>query len=192
MTSNPSPQYVERIARRFNDDGAGRRGNLGAVIRAILLDQEARDASTAAAAGKLKEPLLRLTQLWRAYGVSSASGSISIRGSNLSFGQGPLQAPSVFNFYSPSYAPPGEIANQNLVAPELQIATEYLNTNVTNYLLRDRILLRADAGDRLSGGEEHAGDRHIDGELVSERSGRARGQDRRSPVCRPDLFRPAR
>ena len=81
VTSNPSPQYVERIARRFNDDGTGRRGNLGAVVRAILLDPEARDARTASdAAGKLKEPLLRLTQLWRAYDVASASGSISIRG----------------------------------------------------------------------------------------------------------------
>ena len=51
----------------------------------------------------------------------------------MDFGQGPLQAPSVFNFYSPFYAPPGEISDLGLVAPELQIATEYQNTLVTNY-----------------------------------------------------------
>ena len=49
------------------------------------------------------------------------------------FGQGPLQSPSVFNFFSPFFAPPGEIRNSGLVAPELQIATEYQNTFVTNY-----------------------------------------------------------
>lgn len=134
VTSNPSPQYVERIARRFNNDGTGRRGNLGAVVKAILLDAEAREASGSPNAGKVKEPLLRVTQLWRAYNARSASGLFFIRDGNFILGQGPLQAPSVFNFFSPFYAPPGEIADANLVAPELQIATEYLNTNTTNYL----------------------------------------------------------
>ena len=80
----------------------------------------------------MKEPLLRLTQLWRAYGAKAANGQYRVGNINASFGQGPLQAPSVFNFFSPFYAPPGEIADQGLVAPELQIATEYLNTTVTN------------------------------------------------------------
>jgi len=132
VTSNPSPQYVGRVAARFNDDGTGKRGNLGAVVRAILLDPEARPAAGTASAGKVKEPLLRLTQLWRACGAQSASGQYRIGNINAVFGQGPLQAPSVFNFFSPSYAPPGETAEQGLVAPELQIATEYLNTTVTN------------------------------------------------------------
>ncbi|MGH8285066.1 MAG: DUF1800 domain-containing protein, partial [Steroidobacteraceae bacterium] len=65
VTSNPSPQYIERAARRFNDDGTGRRGNLAAVVKTILLDSEARTAPATATAGKLNEPLLRLTQLWR-------------------------------------------------------------------------------------------------------------------------------
>lgn len=133
VTSNPSPQYIERIARVFNDDGAGKRGNLGAVVKAILLDTEARGAATAASAGKLKEPLLRLTQLWRAYGANSSSGKLQLREVSAIFGQGPLQAPSVFNFFSPTYAPPGEMSTQGLVAPEMQIATEYLNTQVSNY-----------------------------------------------------------
>jgi uncharacterized protein (DUF1800 family) len=132
VTSNPSPQYVARVAARFNNDGTGKRGNLGAVVKAILLDAEARPASVSAATGKVKEPLIRLTQLWRAYGAQAANGQYRIGNINAAFGQGPLQSPSVFNFFSPFYAPPGEIADQGLVAPELQIATEYLNTTVTN------------------------------------------------------------
>jgi uncharacterized protein (DUF1800 family) len=132
VTSNPSPAYVARVATVFNNDGTGKRGNLGAVVKAILLDAEARPATVTATTGKVKEPLLRLTQLWRAYGAKSANGEYRIGNINAVFGQGPLQSPSVFNFFSPFYAPPGEIANQNLVAPEMQIATEYLNTTVTN------------------------------------------------------------
>jgi uncharacterized protein (DUF1800 family) len=133
VTSNPSPDYVRRVAQRFNDNGRGVRGDLAAVVAAILLDAEARTASTATA-GKLKEPLLRVTQLWRAYGATAASGSYATNNLNNLIGQGPLQAPSVFNFFSPFYAPPGEIRDLGLVAPELEIATEYQNTLFTNIL----------------------------------------------------------
>jgi uncharacterized protein (DUF1800 family) len=137
VTSNPSPQFVARVAQVFESDGTGRRGNLGAVVKAILLDPEARTDATgsaAAVAGKTKEPLLRLTQLWRAYGGRAQSGKfVNINAQN-NFGQGPLTAASVFNFFSPFFAPPGEIADQDLVAPELQIATEYLNTVITNQI----------------------------------------------------------
>ncbi|NNC65189.1 MAG: DUF1800 family protein, partial [Gammaproteobacteria bacterium] len=85
-------------------------------------------------AGKIKEPLLRLTQLWRAYDARSASGQYALRSVNVLFGQGPLQAPSVFNFFSPFYAPPGEIRDRGLVAPELQLATEFQNTLHTNLM----------------------------------------------------------
>jgi uncharacterized protein (DUF1800 family) len=132
VTSNPSPGYVARVAAKFDDDGTGKRGNLAAVVKAILLDAEARPVTVTATTGKVKEPLLRLTQLWRAYGAQAASREYRIGNINAAFGQGPLQAPSVFNFFSPFHAPPGEIADQGLVAPELQIATEYLNTTVTN------------------------------------------------------------
>jgi uncharacterized protein (DUF1800 family) len=135
VTSNPSPAYVQRIAQVFANDGAGRRGNLGAVVRALLLDPEARGtAPDASLAGKLKEPLLRVTQLWRAYGGRSQSGRYDVQNPSASAGQGPLQAPSVFNFFSPFYAPPGEISDRGLVAPEMQIATEYVSTLLTNYL----------------------------------------------------------
>ena len=132
-TSNPSPGYVERVARVFNNNGAGVRGDLAAVVRAILMDAEARPALHMDIDGKIKEPLLRLTQLWRAYDAQSASGRYPLLASFIFFGQGPLQSPSVFNFFSPFYAPPGEIRDSSLVAPELGIATEYQNTLVTNY-----------------------------------------------------------
>jgi uncharacterized protein (DUF1800 family) len=132
VTSNPSPAYVSRVASVFNNDGTGRRGNLGAVVKAILLDAEARPATLAATTGKVKEPLLRLTQMWRAYDAKAANGEYRIGTIVYAVGEGPLQSPSVFNFFSPFHAPSGEIANQGLVAPEMQIATEYLNTFVTN------------------------------------------------------------
>jgi uncharacterized protein (DUF1800 family) len=142
VTSNPSRAYVQRVAERFNNDGTGRRGNLEAVVRAILLDAEARNAASgsgAATAGKLKEPLLRLTQFWRAYGVTSASGKLGVARNfsggtpSAQFGQGQGLSPSVFNFFSPSYAPPGEIADGGFVAPEMQLATEILAASSTNY-----------------------------------------------------------
>ena len=132
VTSNPSAEYVKRVSAVFDDDGTGKRGNLGAVVRAILLDAEARAAPSGATAGKLKEPLLRLTQVWRAFGGRAASGLYVSANPTRDFGEGPLTAPSVFNFFSPFYAPPGEIADQGLVAPELQIATEYQNTLIAN------------------------------------------------------------
>lgn len=136
VTSNPSPQYVQRVAEVFENNGSGVRGDLGAVVKAILMDAEARPDPAGDIDGKLKEPLLRLTQFWRAYDAQSANGEYK----GLSFyyvliGQGPLQSPSVFNFFSPSFAPPGEISDGGLVAPEMQIATEYLNTWVTNISL---------------------------------------------------------
>jgi len=130
--SNPSPAYVERVARRFENDGTGVRGNLAAVVKAILLDEEARSTTATDRGGKLKEPLLRMTQLWRAYGGRAASGSFAMSNPASMFGQGPLQSPSVFNFYSPTYAPPGELRDAGLVAPELEIANEYQNTVLTN------------------------------------------------------------
>jgi uncharacterized protein (DUF1800 family) len=133
VTSNPSAAYVGRVAQRFNDNGRGVRGDLAAVVSAILLDSEARSASTATT-GKLKEPLLRVTQLWRAYNAAAASGSYATNNLNALIGQGPLQAPSVFNFFSPFFAPQGEIRDAGLVAPELEIATEYQNTLFTNIM----------------------------------------------------------
>ena len=133
-TSNPSPGYVRRVADVFNNNGAGVKGDLGAVVKAILLDPEARPTMPMEIDGKLKEPLLRLTQLFKAYNATSASGRYPLVAAYVIFGEGPLQAPHVFNFFSPFYAPPGEIRDSGLVAPELEIATEYQNTFITNYM----------------------------------------------------------
>jgi hypothetical protein len=76
VTSNPSPAYVYRVAEKFRDNGSGVRGDLAAVVRAILTDYEARSPAVASNAsyGKLKEPLLRFTGLLRSFGASSTSG----------------------------------------------------------------------------------------------------------------------
>ncbi len=134
VTSNPSPGYVSRVATVFNDNGQGVRGDLGAVVKAILLDEEAQPALRIESDGKLKEPIIRLTQLWRSYDAQSENGRYAFVAASFLLGQGPLQSPSVFNFFSPFYAPPGEIRDMGLVAPELEIATEYQNTWVTNLM----------------------------------------------------------
>ena len=135
VASNPSDGYVARVAAVFANDGTGKRGQLAAVVRAILLDPEARPnlATASDATGKLKEPLLRLIQLWRAYKASSKNGQYRLLNADKTFGEGHLLSPSVFNFFTPNYSPQGEIAERGLVAPEIQIATEDLNTLITNY-----------------------------------------------------------
>ena len=133
-TSNPSPSYVRSVAEVFNDNGSGVKGDLRAVVKEVLLNPEARPAMPMEIDGKLKEPLLRLTQLYKAYNATSASGRYPLLAAYILFAQGPLQSPSVFNFFSPFYAPPGEIRDNSLVAPELEIATEYTNTQFTNYM----------------------------------------------------------
>jgi hypothetical protein len=159
VTSNPSPGFVARVAGVFNDNGAGVRGDLAAVVKAILLDDEARSDMPMELDGKLKEPLIRLTQLWRAYDARSASGRMQLLNglpAYIILGQGPLQAPSVFNFFTPFYAPPGEIRDASLVAPEFGIATEYGNTLVTNYLF-----FQAFAGNSLSAEDPDFGEDNV-------------------------------
>ncbi len=133
VTANPSPAYVERVARVFNDDGRGARGNLAAVVRAILLDPEARAAATDTS-GRLEEPFLRLVQLWRAYGAKSASGRYVINAPEQAFGQAPLRSPSVFNFYRPDFQPTGELQAGGLASPEMQITTETTTVTTANAL----------------------------------------------------------
>ena len=138
-----SPGYIQRVGAVFDNNGAGVRGDLAAVVKAILLDDEARPDLPMEIDGKVKEPLLRLTQLWRAYNAGSASGKYPLLASYVIFGEGPLQAPHVFNFFSPFFAPAGEIRNSSFVAPELEIATEYQNTFITNYFLLASFVLNS-------------------------------------------------
>lgn len=136
VTSNPTPAYVGRVSAVFNDDNGaapgGVRGNLRAVVRAVLLDTEARRPETAPAhRGKVREPLLRITQLWRAMEAQPQVGRWPDWPMDYA-AQAPLGSPSVFNFYSPSYAPTGPIANAGWVAPEFQITTDTYITRLTN------------------------------------------------------------
>lgn len=140
VTSNPSPGYVARVAAAFADNGSGVRGDMKAVVRAVLLDPEARDPAVArdAAYGKLREPVLRLTALLRAFGATSDSGrwlvgSTDDAGTQL--GQTPLRSPSVFNFYRPGYVPPNsELGAAGLAAPEMQITHETSVAGYANYM----------------------------------------------------------
>ena len=142
VTSNPSPAYVERVARVFNDNGNGLRGDMQAVIRAVLLDPEAAaPANPQTSFGKLREPVVRYASLLRQLGASSSDGLISNTGFLLQelAKQHPLSAPSVFNFFLPAHTPAGEIANAGLVAPEFQITTGNTIIGITN--LADYVIL---------------------------------------------------
>ena len=137
VTSNPSPAYIARVATRFNNNGAGVRGDLQAVWTAILLDDEARGPAglSNVAFGKLREPMLRFMQWGRSFGASSAAGTWKIGNlSNASnqLGQSPLRSPSVFNFFRPGYVPPSTaLATAGATAPEFQLVNE---TSVGGYL----------------------------------------------------------
>lgn len=133
-TSNPSPAYVGRVAAAFNNNGAspGIRGDLRAVVRQILLDPEARNPSSANA-GKLREPLLRVTALWRGMDARSIDGRI--RDWPAYYGaQAAQSSPTVFNFFLPNYQLPGEVATLGLYSPEFQITTDTYITRLTNEL----------------------------------------------------------
>ena len=160
VTSNPSPAYVQRVAAVFNNNGAGIRGDLQAVVRAILLDPEARAplAAQADSFGKLREPLLRLTHVWRAMGARHTCGNNTTRtnddgsvttfhyasqpyryagynsawGTDYYLGQTPLNANSVFNFFRPAFVPPGEMTQRHLFGPEFQITTDSGIVQVSN------------------------------------------------------------
>lgn len=130
VTSNPSPAYVARVAAKFADNGQGARGDMKAVVKAILLDAEARTAAAQPAHfGKVREPMLRLTHLYRALNARSRSGRFVARGSDYyqrNFGQYPLGSPSVFNFFRPDFVPLGEMGELGLAAPELSLANDSL------------------------------------------------------------------
>jgi uncharacterized protein (DUF1800 family) len=125
VTSNPSPAYVQRVAQIFNNDGTGVRGNLLAVAKAILTDPEAVTPGTSNTYGKLREPLLRSTNMWRAFTASNSSNKVApIQSAAQFFGQYPLESASVFNFFQPSYQLTGALANAGMVAPEFEITNE--------------------------------------------------------------------
>jgi len=140
VTSNPSPAYVYRCAQTFANDGHGARGNLGAVVKAILLDWEARstDLLLQPGYGQAREPVLRFVELLRAlHAQPPADGRFRyywIDDPTWGIAQMPLNSPTVFNFFSPTWAQPGPIAAGGLVSPELQIVDETSVFGTPNFL----------------------------------------------------------
>ena len=125
VSSNPSPAYVGRVAAVFANNGSGVRGDLGATVRAVLMDAEARTLqSLASNRGKLREPLLRQSQLWRALDARADDGRYREWNAEYYLGQAALRSPTVFNFFLPDYRPPGELSTLGLDAPEFQITTD--------------------------------------------------------------------
>lgn len=137
VSSNPSPAYISRVATVFN---TAPRGNLRNVVKAILMDPEAR-RPTAMNAGKVREPLLRLTQLYRAFDANSRDSNNNFVTSGIGriyeypnywMAQAPVSSPTVFNFYLPNYQLPGETTTLSLYSPEFQITTDTFITRIHN------------------------------------------------------------
>lgn len=132
VTSNPSPAYVARVAAAFDNNGAGVRGDLKAVWRAILLDDEARSAFSLSSNthGKVREPMVRVLQWIRTFRVRMRSGAwgywpLDIGDPTNWYGQRAFTPPSVFNWFRPGYVPPGTaMAAAGATAPEFQIVNE--------------------------------------------------------------------
>ncbi|HWA07837.1 MAG TPA: DUF1800 family protein [Opitutaceae bacterium] len=136
VTSNPTPAYVYRVAQVFANNGSGVRGDLGAVVRAILTDYEARSTAylDVPGHGKLREPLLRATEVLRAFNAASNSGRYNIANPETNLVEASLRATTVFNFFEPSYVMPGDLASAGLYAPEFQILTATTAITIPNFL----------------------------------------------------------
>jgi uncharacterized protein (DUF1800 family) len=141
VTSNPSPAYVNRIAQVFENDGTGVRGNLQAVVTAILMDTEARDTATDVGNsqfGKVREPLLRYTEWARAFTAQSRTGSFDIGSAeDPIYGYNEMweRSPTVFNWFAPNYTPPNtSISTAGLLAPEMQIVNVSSVVGFINYM----------------------------------------------------------
>ncbi len=147
VTSDPSPAYVGRISAVFNNNGSGVRGDLKAVVKAILLDAEARgDVKTDPNFGKLREPVQLMTNLFRTFNVRSADGTTQSDGvvANLpnAMLQNPFLSPTVFNYYAPGYIVPGTALN----GPEFGImttGTSIQRANFANTMVFSRINVSA-------------------------------------------------
>jgi uncharacterized protein (DUF1800 family) len=140
VTSNPSPGYVSAVSAAFANNGSGVRGDMKAVVRAVLTHPEARSVSSTS--GKVREPVLRLSAFLRAFPFSSDTGDYKVGNTDsltTSIGQTPMRSPTVFNFYRPGFVPPGtQAAAAGLVAPEMQLAQETTAAGYANFM-RDNV-----------------------------------------------------
>jgi len=139
VASNPSPAFIQRIATVFNNNGSGVRGDLKAVVRAILLDPEACDCNTdqnSNYAGMLREPFVRYMNLMRSLKLTTQGGIYRNSMYDLynRIEQIPLYSPTVFNFFQPDYVPDGDLKTVNKYAPEFQLLNSQTLTGYMNAL----------------------------------------------------------
>lgn len=178
VTSNPTPEYVARVASAFNDNGLGIRGDMKAVIKAILTDEEAllkyqQEKTNLHTQGKQREQLIRLASLMRTFHAKGDSSISTYQFYNfpgtvqLGLHLRPLTAPSVFNYYLPDFKPSGILRENNLSAPEFQVLpplkmsdfgtvalsviglTNYFSDKITLDLSYEKNLLATDGGEAL-------------------------------------------
>ncbi len=139
VTSNPSPAYINRVANAFNDNGSGVRGDMQAVVKAILLDDEARNPTYISdpTHGMLREPFVRYAQLCRSLESKNENGEnryyFFSEIPEFALAQYPFASPSVFNFFSPDFKPLGALEQAGLNAPEFQITTSVSVIKTLNF-----------------------------------------------------------
>lgn len=140
VTSNPSPGYIDRVASVFNNNGNGVRGDLKAVIRAILLDNEARDCDFRKdiTYGRMKEPIIKFVEQMRVFSATSPNGLFLNRTADFrnATGQRVLSSPSVFNFFQSDFQPAGQLREMGLVAPEFQMLNSFTSVGFHNYMYK--------------------------------------------------------
>jgi len=146
--SNPRREYIKRVANAFKNNGSGVRGDMQAIIKAILLDKDVlagvamQDNQQLGRSkrnfGKIKEPLIAMANFARALNIQTNHPErwFDWIGTSQNFGQAPLCSPSVFNFYDPDYAPNGEITEAELVAPEFSILNTDIMRRINNAMWR--------------------------------------------------------
>jgi len=141
VTSNPSPEYVRDVATVFNKNSAGERGSLASTVKAILMHKEAREGHNLypTTFGKIKEPLLRVSQLWRAFEPKTIPSNFNYGWVGNELRQSPLNSPTVFNFFRPDYRQPGTLNMQDLKTPELQVIDESAIITLTNRMMANSL-----------------------------------------------------
>jgi len=150
VTSNPSPAYVERVTTVFNDNGAGVRGDLKAVIKAILLDGEARgDAKLDPSYGRLRHPAQFVANICRAFNAKSADGTTTSDGylnpQSSTLGMDVFRPPSVFSYFPPGYVVPGTGGARGPEFGILSTSTALRRANFVNTIVFSRIAVGANA-----------------------------------------------
>ena len=135
VKSNPSPAYITRVTAAFNGETGSPRGDMKTLIKAILLDPEARELNDDLNnEGRLREPFLRLLRLSRMFNATTTDRNYAVEGFDVreQIQQYVFYAPSVFNFFQPNYSPNGEVKDQGLVAPEFQITNAVTIIEIKN------------------------------------------------------------